>query len=67
MLKLFTKHIKGYEKDAIKSPLFIAIEAICELFLPLLMADIIDVAACPSSGRRVSGCWPSRCSRSTAA
>ena len=43
MLKLFTKHIKGYEKDAIKSPLFIAIEAICELFLPLLMADIIDV------------------------
>ena len=30
-------------KDAVKAPLFILIEAVCELFLPLLMANIIDV------------------------
>ena len=42
MLKLFTKHIKGYEKDAIKSPLFIAIEAICELFLQMCIRDRLD-------------------------
>ena len=42
MLKKLFVHIKGFEKDAIKAPVFIAIEAICELFLPLLMAGIID-------------------------
>lgn len=42
MLRKLFVHIKGYEKDTIKAPTFIAIEAICELFLPLLMAGIID-------------------------
>lgn len=42
MLRKLYRHISGYEKDAIKAPAFIAIEAICELFLPLLMAGIID-------------------------
>ena len=42
MLRKLYRHISGYEKDAIKAPTFIAIEAICELFLPLLMAGIID-------------------------
>lgn len=42
MLKKLFVHIRGFEKDAIKAPVFIAVEAICELFLPLLMAGIID-------------------------
>ena len=42
MLKKLSVHIRGFEKDAIKAPLFIGIEAVCELFLPLLMAGIID-------------------------
>lgn len=42
MLRKLYRHISGYEKDAIKAPTFIAVEAICELFLPLLMAGIID-------------------------
>lgn len=43
MTKKLFHYIKGFEKEAIKAPVFIFIEAVCELFLPLLMADIIDV------------------------
>ncbi len=43
MTKKLFHYIKGFEKEAVKAPLFIFIEALCELFLPLLMADIIDV------------------------
>ena len=39
MLKKLSVHIRGFEKDAIKAPLFIGIEAVCELFLPLLMVS----------------------------
>ena len=42
MIKKLLPNMKGFTKDAIKSPLFILIEGICELFLPLLMAGIID-------------------------
>ena len=43
MTKKLFPYIKGFEKDAVKAPLFILIEAVCELLLPLLMANIIDV------------------------
>ncbi len=43
MIKKLSHYIKGFEKEAVKAPVFIFIEALCELFLPLLMADIIDV------------------------
>ena len=42
MTKKLFHYIRGFEKDAIKAPVFILIEAVCELFLPLLMAGIID-------------------------
>ena len=32
----------GYEKQAVLSPTLVALETICELILPLLMAEIID-------------------------
>ncbi len=44
MLKLMRKHIKGYEKQAVLSPILIILEVICELLLPLIMAQIVDVA-----------------------
>ena len=37
-------HLQGYKRDAIKSPIFITLEVICELLLPLVMAEIVDVA-----------------------
>ncbi|NBI67991.1 ABC transporter ATP-binding protein [Pseudoflavonifractor sp. 60] len=44
MLSLFLTHLEGYKKDAIKSPVLIVLEVICELLLPLVMAEIVDVA-----------------------
>lgn len=38
------EHIKGYEKQAVLSPILIVLEVICELILPLIMAEIVDVA-----------------------
>ena len=44
MLSLFLTHLEGYKKDAIKSPILITLEVICELLLPLVMAEIVDTA-----------------------
>ena len=44
MLSLFLTHLEGYKKEAIKSPIYIILEVICELLLPLVMAEIVDVA-----------------------
>ena len=44
MLSLFLTHLEGYKKAAVKSPILIILEVICELLLPLVMAEIVDVA-----------------------
>ena len=44
MLSLFLTHLQGYKRDAIKSPILIVLEVICELILPLVMAEIVDTA-----------------------
>ena len=44
MLSLFLTHLEGYKKDALKSPILIILEVICELLLPLVMAEIVDTA-----------------------
>ena len=44
MLSLFQTHLEGYKKEAVKSPVLIILEVICELLLPLVMAEIVDVA-----------------------
>jgi ATP-binding cassette subfamily B protein len=44
MLSLFLTHLKGLKKEAIKSPLFILLEVVLELLLPLVMSEIVDVA-----------------------
>ena len=44
MLSLFLTHLEGYKKAAIKSPILIILEVVCELLLPLVMAEIVDVA-----------------------
>ena len=37
-------HLQGYQKEALKSPILIILEVICELLLPLVMAQIVDTA-----------------------
>jgi len=44
LLSLFLTHLEGYKRSAVKSPIFITLEVICELILPLIMAEIVDVA-----------------------
>ncbi len=43
MLRKLLKYIKGYEKAAILAPIFVIVETVCELVLPYIMADIIDI------------------------
>ena len=44
MLQLFMTHLEGLKKDAVKSPVFILLEVVLELLLPLVMTEIVDVA-----------------------
>lgn len=42
MIKRLLPYLKGYQKQAVLAPALVALETICELILPLLMAQIID-------------------------
>ncbi len=42
MLKQLAAYLKGYEKYAVGSPLLVIVETICQLIIPLLMAQIIN-------------------------
>ncbi len=44
MIQLFKINLKGYGKSAFLAPSCIIIEVLCELMLPLIMAEIVDVA-----------------------
>ena len=43
MLKKFLPLVKGYGLRAILCSLFVACETVCEVFIPFLMKDIVDV------------------------
>ena len=43
-------YIKGYKKAAVIGPLLMILEVICELILPLVMADIIDIGINEGAG-----------------
>lgn len=42
MVKTLLAHVKEYKKDSILSPLFVTLEVIMEVIIPILMASIID-------------------------
>jgi len=42
LIRKLIGYVGEYKKNALLSPLLVTVETICELFLPLLMADIID-------------------------
>ncbi len=44
MLQLFLTHLQGYKRQALKAPILIILEVICELLLPLVMSEIVDKA-----------------------
>ncbi|MGN1003198.1 MAG: ABC transporter ATP-binding protein [Oscillospiraceae bacterium] len=43
MLRRLIPYLKGYERPAAIGPILIVVEVVCELILPRLMANIIDV------------------------
>ncbi len=43
MIKKLAKFIKEYKKSAIATPIFVILEVVMEVIIPLLMAKIIDV------------------------
>lgn len=43
MLKKLASYVKEYKKDSILTPIFVVLEVIMEVIIPLLMARIIDV------------------------
>ncbi len=43
MLKKLASYIKEYKKDTILTPIFVVLEVVMEVVIPLLMANIIDV------------------------
>ncbi len=52
MIKKLLKYIKGYEKAALLAPFLVVVEVICELILPTLMADIINIGIDGDGGIR---------------
>ncbi|MCD8142530.1 MAG: ABC transporter ATP-binding protein/permease [Clostridiales bacterium] len=49
MIRRLIPYFKGYGKQALLAPTLITVETICELILPLLMAQIIDVGIADSN------------------
>ena len=41
-MKGMMKYLKGYGKESVIAPLFKMLEALFDLFVPLVMADIIN-------------------------
>ena len=42
MIRMLAEYIKGYKRDTVLTPTFVALEAAMETIIPLLMAKIID-------------------------
>ena len=47
MLKTLGKSVKEYKKSALITPVFVTVEVVLEVIIPLLMADLIDVGIYP--------------------
>lgn len=60
LIRKLIVYIGEFKKNALLSPLLVTIETVCELFLPLFMADIIDVGINGGGGMPVilrCGVW----------
>lgn len=42
MIKKFSGFVRGYKKETFLAPFFIILEVVCEIFIPLIMAKIVD-------------------------
>ncbi len=44
MLGIIRTHLKGYGRQAATGPIFMVLEVVCEMLMPLLMAEVVDKA-----------------------
>lgn len=44
MLRMIRQHLKGYGRQAAAGPVFMVLEVVCEMVMPLMMAAIVDRA-----------------------
>lgn len=44
MLRMIRQHLKGYGRQAAAGPVFMVLEVVCEMLMPLMMAAIVDKA-----------------------
>ena len=54
-------HLNGYKREAVLAPLFKMLEATFDLFVPLVMADIVNVGIETGNVRYIvvtCCCWP---------
>lgn len=42
MIKTMAKHIKGFVKESVMTPLFMILEVVAEMLIPLIMSSMID-------------------------
>lgn len=42
MIKTMSKHIKGFVKESVMTPLFMILEVVAEMLIPLIMSSMID-------------------------
>ena len=42
MIKTLAKHVKGFVKESILTPLFMILEVVAEMLIPLIISSMID-------------------------
>ena len=52
-MKGMLKYLKGYGRQSLIAPLFKMLEALFDLFVPLVMADIINVGIASGDSRYI--------------
>lgn len=63
MIKTLAKHINGYVKESIMTPLFMILEVVMETLIPLLMASMIDEGVNKGNMQHIimTGLWMAAC------
>ena len=52
-MKYLLEHLKHYKKESILAPLFKMLEALFDLFVPIVVADIINVGICNQDNKYI--------------
>ena len=57
MIKTLGKSVREYKKSALITPIFVTVEVVLEVIIPLLMADLIDKGIYPGEMNVILKIW----------